>query len=80
MNSLRVQAMLEDMVKAILHGQPGFVHVGNVWMEWDGKRLTWDTPLPQWDIDAVWQSLMQRAISHPEVERIAICAQSLANL
>jgi len=73
MNHLRVHAMVEEMVKAILNAQHGFVHVGNVW-------LTWDTPLSEWNIEAVWQSLMQRATQHPDVERIASCAHNLANL
>ncbi len=80
MNHLRVHAMVEEMVKAILNDQPGFVHVGNVWMEWDGESLTWDTPLSEWNIEAVWQSLMDRAIQHPDVERIASCTHNLANL
>ncbi len=80
MNHLRVHAMVEEMVKAILNGLPGFVHVGNVWMEWDGENLTWDTPLSEWNVNAVWQSLMQRATRHPDVDRIASCAHNLANL
>ena len=80
MNHLRVHAMVEEMVKAILNDKPGFVHVGNVWMEWDGESLTWDTPLSEWNVNAVWQSLMQLATQHPDVERIASCAHSFANL
>ncbi len=80
MNDLRVHAMVEEMVKAILNAQHGFVHVGNVWMEWDGERLTWDTPLSEWNVNAVLESLMQRATQHPDVERIARCAHNLANL
>lgn len=80
MNDLRVHAMVEEMVKAILNAQHGFVHVGNVWMEWDGERLTWDTPLSEWNVNAVLESLIQRATQHPDVERIASCAHNLANL
>lgn len=80
MNPQRTQIMLEEMVKAILKGQTGFVHVGNVWMEWDGEKLTWDIPLSEWDTNAVWRSLMQQSTRHPEVEHIASCAHNLANL
>ena len=80
MSHPRVQIMMEEMVKAILNGQAGFVRMGNVWMEWDGETLTWDTPLPEWDTNAVWRSLMQQASRHPEVEHIASCAHNLANL
>lgn len=80
MNHLRVHIMLEEMVKAVLNDQPGFVRLGNVWMEWDGQSLTWDVPLCQWDSDAVWRSLMELSSDNPEVERIADCAQNLANL
>lgn len=80
MNHLRAKVIMEEMVKVILNDQPGFVHVGNVWMEWDGEKLTWDIPLSQWDTNAVWRSLMQQATRHPEVEHIASCAHNLANL
>ena len=80
MNHLRVQAMLEEMVKAILDGQEGFVHLGNVWMAWDGKKLTWDTPLSEWNVNEVWRSLMEQAEYHPKVEHIANCAENLANM
>jgi len=80
MNHLRVQAMLEEMVKAILNGQAGFVHLGNVWMEWDGEKLTWDIPVSQWDVHEVWRALMERANDHPDIDRIACCAENLASL
>jgi hypothetical protein len=80
MNYLRVHAMLEEMIKAILNEQPGFAKVGNVWMEWDGEVLTWDIPLSEWDVEDVWQSLRERAKKHPDVDRIASCAHSLAEL
>lgn len=80
MNQLRAHAMIEEMVKAILNNDPGFVHLGNVWMEWDGESLTWDTPLSEWNVKEVWKSLMQRAEYHPDVDHIAGCAHGLANL
>lgn len=80
MNQSRAHVMIEEMVKVILNGQPGFAHVGNVWMEWDGETLTWDIPLSEWNVEAVWSSLMERSAYHPDVERIAICAEGLANL
>lgn len=80
MNHPRAQIIIEEMVKAILNDQPGFVQMGNVWMEWDGENLTWDTPLSQWDTNAVWRSLMEQATRHSQVEHIASCAHDLADL
>lgn len=80
MNHPRAQVIIEEMVKAILNDLPGFVQMGNVWMEWDGENLTWDTPLSQWDTNAVWRSLMEQATRHSQVEHIASCAHDLADL
>ncbi|RMH09093.1 MAG: hypothetical protein D6704_01900 [Nitrospirae bacterium] len=75
-----IQVTLEEMVRAILRDCPGFVPLGNVWMEWDGTRLSWDIPVHQWDVDAMCASLMRQAKRHPEIETIAKCAEALARL
>ncbi len=75
-----IQKTLTKMVQVILRNQPGFVPLGNVWMEWDGQNLSWDTPVKDWDVDAVCDSLMRQATPHPEVEYLAKIAEGFSHL
>jgi len=75
-----IHITLTKMVQVILRNQPGFVPLGNVWMEWDGQHLSWDTPLQEWDVDAVCHSLMRQATTHPEVEYLAKFAEGFSHL
>ncbi len=79
MKQPEIQITLTKMVQVILRNQPGFVPLGNVWMEWDGQTLSWDTPLKEWDVDAVCHSLMRQAIPHPEVEYLAKIAEGFSH-
>jgi len=80
MKQPEIQVTLTKMVQVILRNQPGFVLLGNVWMEWDGQTLSWDTPVRDWDVDAVCHSLMRQAIPHPEVEYLAKFAEGFSHL
>ncbi len=74
-----IQITLTKMVRAILRDQPGFVPLGNVWMEWDGQHLSWDTPVKHWDVGAVCVSLMKQVAHHPEVDSIAKFAEAFSD-
>ena len=80
MKQPEIHITLTKMVQVILHNQPGFVLLGNVWMEWDGQTLSWDTPVRDWDVDAVCHSLMRQAIPHPEVDYLAKIAEGFSHL
>jgi len=75
-----IQITLTKMVRAILRDQPGFVPLGNVWMEWDGQNLSWDIPVKDWDVDAVCDSLTRQVAHHPEVDYIAKFAEAFSDL
>ncbi len=80
MEQPEIKIILTKMVRVILRGQPGFVPLGNVWMEWDGQRLSWDIPHQEWDVDAVCASLVRQAAHHPEIEYIANIAEGFSHL
>ncbi len=80
MKQPEIQLTLTKMVQVILRNQPGFVPLGNVWMEWDGQTLSWDIPLKEWDVDAVCHSLIRQATPHPEVEYLAKIAEGFSHL
>ena len=80
MEQPEIQKTLTKMVQVILRNQPGFVPLGNVWMEWDGQTLSWDTPLKEWDVEAVCHSLMRQIAHHPEVEYLAKFAEGFSRL
>ncbi len=80
MTQPEIQLTLTKMVQVILRHQPGFVPLGNVWMEWDGHTLSWDIPLKEWDVDAVCHSLIRQATPHPEVEYLAKIAEGFSHL
>ena len=79
MEQPEIQITLTKMVRVILRDQPGFVPLGNVWMEWDGQHLSWDIPHQEWDVDAVCHSLMRQAIPHPEVDYLAKIAEGFSH-
>ena len=80
MKQPEIQRTLAKMVQVILRNQPGFVLLGNVWMEWDGQNLSWDIPHQEWDIDAVCDSLMRQIAHHPEIEYLAKFAVGFSHL
>ncbi len=53
MKQPEIQLTLTKMVQVILRNQSGFVLLGNVWMEWDGQNLSWDTPVKDWDVEGL---------------------------
>ncbi len=75
MEQPEIQTTLAKMVQVILRNQPGFVPLGNVWMEWDGQHLSWDIPHQEWDVEAVCDSLMREMAQHPEIEYLAKLAE-----
>jgi len=80
MEQPEIQITLTTMVRVILRDQPGFVPLGNVWMEWDGQNLSWDIPHQEWDIDAVCASIVRQATHHPEIAIIVNIAERSSHL
>ncbi len=80
MKQPEIQLTLTKMVQVILRNQSGFVLLGNVWMEWDGQNLSWDTPVKDWDVVGVCDSLMRQVAHHPEVEYLAKFAEGFSHL
>jgi len=80
MKQPEIHIPLAKMVQVILRNQPGFVPLGNVWMEWDGQSLTWDIPHQEWDVDAVCDSIVRQAAHHPEIEYLAKIAEGFSHL
>ena len=65
---------IEDLIRPIFDEKPGVVQLGNVSFSWDGERLSWDTPVMEWDMNAIGEGLVRQAIGNQRLsERMREC-------
>jgi len=61
---------IEELIRPIFDEKPGVIQLGNVSFVWDGERLSWDTPVMEWDMNAIGEDLVRQAIGNQKLGKM----------
>lgn len=67
---VEIGVSIEALILPIFYEKPGTVRLGNVSFEWDGERLSWGTPVMDWDMNAIGEDLVRHAIGNQQLTEL----------
>jgi hypothetical protein len=65
-----VGVSVEDLIRPIFNEKPGAVQPGNVCFKCDDHQLSWDTPVMDWDMNAIGEDLVRHAIGNQQLTEL----------